>query len=493
MRNEAGAEVAVDTSRSVRRWLGQKAEVAREFLHAATISRWAWYPRDLPAMLGSPRRPYRGTNPRIAYVIWHFPVLSQTFVRREIDALRKHGLSIEVFAEEPEDVELFDQHDRELQSTTRYVFPVDVERLSRYKREFRRDRPLMYWNVYLYIMSRRYGLTKALGRDRALFEQAVYLAGLFRESGIDRVHSAWGDRAGFAAMLAAKLLYIPFTLQVRAHDLHAPNYHPALREMLRAADFVITNTQYNRPFVEALLPGTQRKLHSIYNGIDLTEFNPPDRSSRAPGTARILCVARLVEQKGLTYLLDACALLRERKVLFQCDVIGGAEEPLYSAYWQRLQQKHRDLALEDIVCFRGAQPFRTVMEAYRAADVFVLPCIIASDSRRDVTPNSIIEAMAMKLPVVSTPIAGVNEIVEHGVSGLLVPPEDAHALADEIERLIVDRRVAMSLGESARARIESRFDADKNVASRVTLFTTPTEPTSARQIERAAQVSWQES
>jgi glycosyltransferase involved in cell wall biosynthesis len=328
----------------------------------------------------------------------------------------------------------------------------------------------MYYHLYLFVMSRRYGLTKTLRRDRAHFNQAVYLAGHLRDAGIDRVHSPWGDRAGFAAMLAAKLLGVPFSVQIRAHDLHDPAYHHALREMLPSADFVITNTQYNRPFIQALMPGRRTGIHTIYNGINLAEFNPPERSTTIGSPMRILCVARLVEQKGLTYLLDACALLRDRNFPFTCDVVGGTEEPLYAEYWQRLKEKHHHLNLESLVFFRGAQPFATVMEAYRAADVFVLPCVVARDGRRDITPNAVIEAMAMKLPVVSTPVTGVVEIVEHGTSGLLVSPEDPVALADEIERLAHDRALATKLGENARQRIENRFDADQNVLARLRLF-----------------------
>jgi glycosyltransferase involved in cell wall biosynthesis len=412
----------------------------------------------------------KATTPRVAYYLWRFPVLSQTFVRREIDALRKHGVSLEVFAEAPEDVDLLDGRGRDQLTTTRYLLPVDTARLARYKREFRRERLLAYVRVYLFIKSRRYGSKKTLLRDRALFNKAVYLAGHFREAGIDRVHSPWGDREGFAAMLAAKLLGLPFSVQLRAHDLHDPLYHPALRGMLPSADFVITNTQYNRPFIEALMNGRKPPIHTIYNGVDLAEFVPPDRNTTNGAPTRILCVARLIEQKGLTYLLDACALLRDRNIPFTCDVIGGTEEPLYKAYWERLQKKHRDLRLEDCVFFRGAQSFAKVMDAYRAADVFALPCVVARDGRRDITPNAVIEAMAMKLPVVSTPIAGVVEIVENGTSGLLVPSENAVALADAIERLSRDRALAAALGENARKRIESRFDADSNVESRIRLF-----------------------
>jgi colanic acid/amylovoran biosynthesis glycosyltransferase len=446
------------------------SQLARERLHAATISRWGWWPVELPALLQPRGRPAQPAEPRVAYYLWHFPVLSQTFVRREIEALRKHGISLEVFADAAEDVDLIGERDRGLLTTTTYLLPVDRQRLARYHREFRRERPLTYYHVYLFIMSRRYGSTKTLTRDRVLFDKVVYLAGLLREAGIDRVHSPWGDRAGFAAMLAAKLLGVPFSLQVRAHDLHDPSYHQALREMLPAADFVITNTQYNRPFIQALMPGHRNGIHTIYNGINLAEFNPPDRSTATRGPIRILCVARLVEQKGLTYLLDACALLRDRNFPFTCEVIGGTEEPLYAEYWQKLKEQHRRLDLEAQVFFRGAQPFATVMEAYRAADVFVLPCVVAEDGRRDITPNAVIEAMAMKLPVVSTPVTGVVEIVEHGTSGLLVPSKNAVALADEIERLAHDRALAANLGNNARRRIESRFDADKNVLARLDLF-----------------------
>ena len=480
-------------SRRIRLGLLRTSRFAREGLHAATISRWGWWPADLPAILQPRRRSAGLAEPRVAYYLWHFPVLSQTFVRREIEALRKHGVSLEVFAEAAEDVELLDDRGRGMLATTQYVVPIDRQRLARYRREFRRERRLTYYHVYLFVMASRYGLTKKLKGDRGLFKRAVYLAGLFREAGITRVHSPWGDRAGFTAMLAAKLLGIPFSVQIRAHDVHDPSYHQALREMLASADFVITNTQYNRPFIQALMTGRTPEIHTIYNGIDLAEFNPPERSAPAGGPVRILCVARLVEPKGLTYLLDACALLRDRNMAFTCDVIGGTEEPLYAEYWQHLKEKHHELKLEPSVFFRDAQPFATVMEAYRTADVFVLPCVVDRDGRRDVTPNALIEAMAMRLPVISTPTGGIVEIVEHGTSGLLVPPEDPVALADAIERLTSDRGLATRLGENARARIESRFDADKNVQARLRLFAASHAKTSGPPSEPSMQVSWQRS
>jgi len=156
-----------------------------------------------------------------------------------------------------------------------------------------------------------------------------------------------------------------------------------------------------------------------------------------------------------------------------------------------VKEMHHRLDLESLVFFRGAQPFATVMEAYRSADVFVLPCVVAEDGRRDITPNAVIEAMAMKLPVISTPVTGVVEIVEHGTSGLLVPPADPVALADEIERVARDRALATTLGENARRRIENRFDADKNVLARLRLFGARPTETSESSAETSMQMLWQ--
>ena len=124
-------------ARRIRVSLIRISRFARVRLHATTISRWGWWPAALPEILQPDRRSARRANPRVAYYIWHFPVLSQTFVRREIEALRKAGVSLEVFTEAAEDVDLLDERDRVLLTTTNYLLPVDRQRLARYHRESR--------------------------------------------------------------------------------------------------------------------------------------------------------------------------------------------------------------------------------------------------------------------------------------------------------------------------------------------------------------------
>jgi glycosyltransferase involved in cell wall biosynthesis len=112
------------------------------------------------------------------------------------------------------------------------------------------------------------------------------------------------------------------------------------------------------------------------------------------------------------------------------------------------------------------------MDAYLRADLFVLPCVIASDGSRDVTPNALVEAMAMELPVVSTPIGAIPEIVDDGINGLLIPPNDDNALADAIEMLVRDSDLRRRIGIAARKKIENRFDIDKNMARYAALYAT---------------------
>ena len=243
-----------------------------------------------------------------------------------------------------------------------------------------------------------------------------------------------------------------------------------MAERLAGARFVVTNTRYNLAHVRSLLGCSGPPVHLIYNGVDLRQLAPRSDDAREPGPMRLLCVARLIEQKGLVYLLESARMLLDSGADFTCEVIGAPEEPLFMNYYVRLMQCHRQLRLQDRVRFVGARRFSEIVDAYRRADVFVLPCVIAGDGSRDITPNALIEAMAMGLPVVSTTVTGVPEIVEDGVSGLLVPPGDARALALALERCFNDAELRRRLGRNARLRVERQFAIDANIAAYADLF-----------------------
>ena len=185
---------------------------------------------------------------------------------------------------------------------------------------------------------------------------------------------------------------------------------------------------------------------------------------------RILSVGRLIECKGFTVLLKACQILREKEIDFRCEIVGGPEEPFYAEYHRNLKALHQELNLQAQVVFRGVQPFTRVLEAFQQTDIFVLSCVIGQDGTQDITPNSLIEAMAMKLPVISTKITAIPEIVDDGVNGILISPNDEFALAETIIKLKKDNQLRKRLGENARKKAEAQFDIRKNVHQYIKVF-----------------------
>lgn len=417
-----------------------------------------------------PRRSVPSGAERIAYVLWRYPSRSETFIRREVQALRHAGVSLDVFALETDDPPIAPDPASPAGAVTYFGPEIhDVGRSS--VLEWLRRRPWTVLRLWLFIVGHRYdGHVKTWWGDRDLLYLAGQLASVLAKHRITRVHSPWANHHAIVAFGASRLLGATFSVQARAYEIHRSTESKAVADRLRFAEFVITNSRYNERYLRDL-PGVSGvpPVHVIYNGVDLARF-PADGGDRAPGPCRLLAVGRLVEQKGFRYLLQACALLRDRGVSFRCEIIGAARESLDTVTRLELRMLLSELGLESTVCFLGAQPFSHVLDAYRRADVFVLPCVRARDGSHDITPNSLIEAMAMGLPVISTSSGAIAEIVDHDRDGLLVPPGDARALTAALERLIRDAALRRHLGGAARKKIEERFDIERNVTQRVALF-----------------------
>jgi glycosyltransferase involved in cell wall biosynthesis/GT2 family glycosyltransferase len=431
---------------------------------------FSWWPIDL---FEFKREKTLTEEKRIAYYLWHYPILSETFIQREVRALREWGISLDIVADAPDNLEYLDEDTKSLVKNTRYLYPKNekIKISLRYLKYFFFKNPLSFLCLFLYVVFHRYHHSKNFKHDTIIFLRSVYLAGALKDMNINHIHSPWADVNAFVSLIASKLLKIPYTVQARAHDVHRKTYLYATAEKFMNAEFVVTNTRYNESHLKSFLDREAwGKIHTIYNGINLDQFEPRPDSRNTSNQIVILSVARLIEQKGLVYLLKSCRILKDRGYSFTCNVIGGLEKPLYINYYVMLMKLHRQLGLEERVFFLGDQPFHKVLEEYRNADIFVLPCVIAEDGSRDVTPNSLIEAMAMKLPVISTNVTGIPEIVENDVSGILIPSHNEIALAEAIIKLIENYHLRKELGENARKKIEERFDINKNVVQYVGLF-----------------------
>lgn len=424
---------------------------------------FGWWPLTLAGRRPPP--PASG-GLRLAYYHHAFPVLSETFIQREVLALRAAGLDVTVLSHEALGVESFDDQARALQATTVYLPMPSARQWPDGLATLARRHPLRLLNAAGYVLARRYIPRKTVMRDRAFFNRVVVVAEALRVRGITHVHVPWANPDATVAMLAARLADARYSVQARASEIHRHGAEHGRAERLHHAAFVITNTDYNRAHLRVMAPRA-RAVHVIRNGIDLRRFAPAPPPANDP--PRLLLVGRLTEPKGIDVLLRACAQLRDAGQPFVCELVGGRVANEVNHYLT-LRKLHGALGLDGVVTFAGPLPFDQVLARYRAADVVVLPALEAADGRREITPNVLLEAMAMQRPVVSTPVGGIAEIIEDGVSGLLVPPRDPTALAAALLRLLRDPALRDHLGRAGRLRVAERFDISRNVERFVELF-----------------------
>jgi glycosyltransferase involved in cell wall biosynthesis len=205
------------------------------------------------------------------------------------------------------------------------------------------------------------------------------------------------------------------------------------------------------------------KIVRLYHGLplaDLRNGNPPT-STEPP---LILAVAQLAERKGLQYLIRACAGLRDQGIAFRCEIVGEGD------LRDDLQRLIGELELGPMVTLTGPLPYPQVVARYHRASAFVLPCVIAPDGDRDGIPNVILEAMAAGVPVISTAISGIPEVVRDDETGLLVSEANVEELATAISRVLGDAELSTRLGRAGRQFVEREFDLARNLVRLTNCF-----------------------
>jgi glycosyltransferase involved in cell wall biosynthesis len=258
-------------------------------------------------------------------------------------------------------------------------------------------------------------------------------------------------------------LGITFTIHPHAFDLFERNQRD-VRSELENASKIVTISDYHRAYIAELCPSiVPDDISVVHCGVETDRFSPMSRH-RSSGPIRILSVGRLLEKKGLEYLIEACRLLAERGLAFQCQIVGDG--PLRNALQARIDQ----YKLCGRVALLGALEQSQIFELYQTSDIFALPCVIAGNGDRDGIPVALMEAMACELPVVTTPVTGIPELVRDGETGLLVEERDVVGLTNALERLLADETIRKRLGEQARQRILEGFQIQHNTAELAVIF-----------------------
>jgi len=409
----------------------------------------------------------------IGYVLKMYPRFSETFIVNEILELERRGVDIRIYALRKPDDGRFHANLAQVRAPVTYLpesLLPEKERVLTAQRSFLHSRPRVYARVLWYALAQRN--RHALKR----FFQAVVLAEHLRAQPVEYLHAHFASSATRVAMFVHLLTGLPFSFTAHAKDIFTHDVDSdLLRDKMRLARFVVTVSEFNRQYLAQLAsqpgrtglgalcaPGSlalsPQRIRRMYNGVDLKVFDGRRPGARNAEIPVVLSIGRLVEKKGLVVLVRACALLRERGMRFRAELIGKG--PLESMLGALIAE----LGLQSCVTLLGPQSQAAVVAAYRRADVFALPCVVAADGNRDGLPTVLLEAMAMCVPVVSTRLTGVPEIIDDGENGSLVPPNDPAALADALGRLLANPALCTRMGQAARQKVQRDFDLAGNVA-----------------------------
>jgi glycosyltransferase involved in cell wall biosynthesis len=275
---------------------------------------------------------------------------------------------------------------------------------------------------------------------------------------IQHLHAHFATSAAEISMQAAKLANISYSFTAHARDIyHEKVDKQALAKRIQNAQFVVTVSDFNLEYLNKLLDkhSCRGNIYRLYNSLDLELFSPAPLSHE-PGL--IVSIGRLVPKKGMSYLVDACAILRDRNVLFRAVIIGDGEERI------QLEQSIYNLALEQQITLLGALAQSEVIATLSCADLFVLPCIVGDDGDMDGLPTVILEAMAIGIPVISTRLAGIPEMIHDQINGLLVEQKQVTELADAMQSLIESNERRFRFRNQSFKRMEEHFNLRKNVA-----------------------------
>jgi colanic acid/amylovoran biosynthesis glycosyltransferase len=401
---------------------------------------------------------------RIAYVAAGFPKLTETFVLREVMELEKSGVAVSVYSVRSRPTGKLHADALPYLEKTHYAPWFGLRHLA----------------AFVSLLARRpSGVLRGLlflGRDMAAharhpaaIAKTLLAAGkmfLFTRSmereGVVHVHGHFANIPTTFAAFAARVLGITYSFTGHAWDIFVPVNQEGLSGKIAGAEFVATCTGFNTTVLTRFCRNEKdrAKIWRNYHGLDLTRFVATDQRD----AQRIVAGGSLVEKKGLRYLVDAAAHLSARNVPFGIEIVGEGPQR------RELEDAIAYHGLGNAIVLVGSMPNEDLMERMRTSAVTVLPCIETKDGYMDGIPNILIESLALEVPVVSTPVSGIPELVVDGETGLLVPPRDAEALADAIESLLLDPARGRVLGRNGRTRVESMFDLGRNAQELVVRF-----------------------
>jgi glycosyltransferase involved in cell wall biosynthesis len=403
---------------------------------------------------------------RIAYLARELPCLSETFVVREIAALRRLGMEVKPFSIHPPDA----------------VINPEIPGLVAEVEVLARPRKPLFWLAHLALavaFPRRYWgcLYDYVLRDRErqgkfwqrwkYFAVAPFAAWHFLSAGIDHVHTHFANVATTVSMMATRLAGISFSFTLHSYYESFIDNLLLPEKLVEAKAVVCTSRHYIDMLRQRYPQAAEARMELVRSGMYVEPDIPGAHKRNTPPV--VLSVGRLVGFKGFPTLIQACAALRDRGLDFECKIIGEGPDR------EKLANLIGSLGLEERVLLLGARQPAEVKTAYQQADLMVLASCASKDpgliGDRDGLPVVLMEAMAMELPVISTRIAGIPELVLDQKTGMLVDPDDPAGLAEAMARLLEDQGLARRLARAGRNYVNQEFGSAPNALKLQKIFT----------------------
>jgi len=409
--------------------------------------------------MGEARRP-----PKVAMLVSRFPKVTETFQLREMVALEKAGMPIELYAiTHHDDGGTVQAEAAALDARANYFPRLSWEIVKAQFVWLRRDRAA-YLKAWKWSIASNLGAPEFLLRSFLLVPLAAAMALRMERDGIEHVHAHFATYPTHAAMVIKWLTGIPFSFTGHAHDIQIRQ--DGIGAKIEESEFFVCCTKYSRDQLRLLYGElVDQKCHVVYHGVDIDQFTfrePNDDDGTRP--FRLVCVATFEEFKGHTYLIEALRLLAERGVDTELVLIGG-DPPRASNLQDEIRAQVRTAGLDDRVRFLGKVPSAEVRTWIEWSDIGVLACCREPDGQMDGLPNFLTECEAMGRPVVSTRQDAVMELVVDGENGKLARTRDAVQLADAIEALRrMDPAERAKLGRAGHDKVVREHDVTANTA-----------------------------
>jgi glycosyltransferase involved in cell wall biosynthesis len=408
-----------------------------------------------------PVRSRPSPRPRVSYVMSRFPKLTETFVLYEILALEKLGIDVRIYPLMRERQAVSHPEVAKLLPRVRYLRFVSLP-IVRAQIHFLRRKTAAYLRALWDVLTGTWGSANFFFGALGIFPKVVRFAYEMEKGGTGHIHCHFASHPAVAGFIIHRLTDIPFSFTAHGSDLHVERRF--LNQKVREAAFVVTVSAYNKELiVRECGEDIREKIHVIHCGVDPDVFQRrPHRMNQGP--ARLLCVASFEEVKGHEYLVEACRILRARGTQFVCDLVGDG--PLRGTVENQIKQAN----LQEVIRVHGARSRPEIARMMAEADIMVLPSVPTRNGKREGIPVVLMEAMASELPVVSSELSGIPELVDHGSTGLLAPARDVGALADALQKLLQDSAIRSRMGRLGREKVLREFNMQRSAETLADLF-----------------------